>query len=128
MFDEERGNKGQAVLICGYAGTGKTTYIGNFILARACETYDEIHIFTRFEEPIYAFLKEKLPEKIYLHNTLKDITNLQPNMKKKMLLVFDEMKETSSPELPIIFYSGNLITHSRIFDNHIIITSQNDLK
>jgi len=80
------------VLVCGGSGTGKTSWLLNF-LARCNDTFGHIYIVYKASEPLYEFLEKKIGGKnITFYTSLAKLP--QPNelgrKDQQQLIVFDD--------------------------------------
>jgi hypothetical protein len=80
------------ILVCGGSGTGKTSWLLNF-LARTNDTWGHIHIIYKASETLYEFLEKKLKGKnITFYTSLGKLP--QPNelgkKDQQQLIVFDD--------------------------------------
>ena len=80
------------ILVCGGSGTGKTSWLLNF-LAKTNDTWGHIHVVYKASEPLYEFLEKQLKGKdITFYTSLAKLPqpNALGNKDKQQLIVFDD--------------------------------------
>ena len=91
------------ILVCGGSGTGKTSFIANFI-ARAQDTFGYITIVSKMgsKEPIYEYLEKKIgPKYIKFYTKLSELPPPEQfgHKDKQQLLIFDDMVMDKQQEI-----------------------------
>lgn len=79
-------------LICASSGAGKTNMLVN-LLNRWDNTFTEIYILNEAEEPLYDFLKKKIPKGLTITHKLSDLPDLnelEKTKNKQKLIIFDD--------------------------------------
>lgn len=93
------------ILVCGGSGTGKTSWLLNF-LAKTNDTWGHIHVVYKCSEPLYEFLEKQLKGKnITFYTSLGKLPqpNQLGNKDKQQLIVFDDQIAESLKAHQIVF-------------------------
>jgi hypothetical protein len=100
-------DKNSRILMIGSSGTGKSNALINFIE----KTSDDFHriiicSFSTTDEPLYNYLKQKIPS-VELINNIEDVPEVQEfddkHKDKQKLIVFDDFINLSKKEMKKIF-------------------------
>jgi len=100
-------DRNSRILMIGSSGTGKSNAILNFI-ERSSGEFHSIHIcsFSTTDEPLYSYLKEKIPS-VALINNIEDVPAVQDfddtHKNKPKLIVFDDFINLSKKEMKKLF-------------------------
>jgi len=118
-------DKNSRILMCGSSGTGKSNAILNFIEKSSGE-FHQIYIcsFSTTDEPLYNYLKNKIPS-VELINNIEEVPEVQDfddkNKQKSKLIVFDDFINLSKKEMAKIY---DYAISSRKFGFTCIFVSQ----
>ncbi len=101
-------------IICTASGGGKTNLLMN-LLYLMNNTFYEIIIITKEEEPLYTMLKERLGDrvKIFYNGEIPDLPAL--NDKEAGIVIFDDMGLTQSKKIGEVFIRCRKQHYSAIF-------------
>lgn len=114
-------------MICciGGTGSGKTNALIDFI-SRKNEAFHEIIIFSgsTTEEPLYQFLKQKMPEVQYFNDIdeVPELTSFEDSKDQEKLIVFDDFISLKPKEMEKI---NKYLTAGRKFGFTVWLMAQN---
>lgn len=109
-------------LICASGGAGKTNMLVN-LLNRWDNTFSEIYIVNQEEEPLYDFLKKKIPKGLTITHKMSDLPTfdeLGKSAKTQKLFIFDDLLFVKSA----VDYINTLFKRGRKVGCSVIFISQ----
>lgn len=106
-YKEHMIDKNSRILMVGGSGTGKSNALLNFIEKSSGEFYKIIICsFSTTDEPLYNYLKSKMPE-VELINNIEDVPAVQEfddkDKNKPKLIVFDDFVNLTKKEMNKLF-------------------------
>jgi len=119
-------DKNSRILMIGASGTGKSNALLNFI-ERSSGEFDKIIIcsFSTTDEPLYQFLKQKIPE-VQLISSIEEVPKVQDfddsEKTKSKLIVFDDFVGLSTKQMKVL---TDYAISSRKFGFTTVFISQN---
>jgi predicted ATP-binding protein involved in virulence len=109
-------------LICGPAGSGKTTILSSYLML-SNDTFNKIYVRAESNEPFYDMLVDQLKDQIEVHrsfSTFPEVFELKQEKAPRYLMIFydnciNDMDKTSRKKLSDYFCYGRVKNCTMIF-------------